>query len=144
MRQGKEEEFSLLPKRLCARQIAFPYSFARINKWRLGTSLSLLCIDVVKRNFMLATLGTWRVNWQSLLDFLLCSLKKTRNKHKSVLLFKTIHRCNRNSGRASCYLLKAHVYEVLCPPLVQDIFDIKYPHVYHISNVHAVLWGATL
>ena len=28
--------FSLLPKQLCARQIAFPYSFARINKWRTG------------------------------------------------------------------------------------------------------------
>ena len=47
--KGRKEEFSLLPKRLCARQIAFPYSFAKINKWRLGTSLSLLCIDVVKR-----------------------------------------------------------------------------------------------
>ena len=33
---------SLLPQRLCASQIAFPYSFARINKWRLGTSLELI------------------------------------------------------------------------------------------------------
>ena len=32
--------FCLLPKSLCVRQNAFPYSFARIdNKWRLGTSM---------------------------------------------------------------------------------------------------------
>ena len=43
--QGKDERktwshfSSLLPKCLCASQIAIPYSFARINKWRLGTSL---------------------------------------------------------------------------------------------------------
>ena len=45
MKNEKRRHFSsLLPKRLCARQIAFPYSFARINKWRLGTSL-------LRRNF---------------------------------------------------------------------------------------------
>ena len=45
--KGRKEEkreatslFLPLPKRLCARQVAFPYSFARKNtEWRLGTSL---------------------------------------------------------------------------------------------------------
>ena len=47
MHPGKEEnakrrQFSfLIPKRLCARQTAFPCSFAKISKWRLGTILSL-------------------------------------------------------------------------------------------------------
>ena len=36
-------KLSLPPKRLYARQIAFPYSFARINVWRLGTSLGGYC-----------------------------------------------------------------------------------------------------
>lgn len=38
-KQENREVLSLPPKRHCGRQIAFPYSFARINKWRLGPSL---------------------------------------------------------------------------------------------------------
>ena len=39
MHQGKKGSSSLFPKRLCARQFFFPYSFARINKRRLRKSL---------------------------------------------------------------------------------------------------------
>ena len=39
--RGRKKDKRLLPKRLCTRQFAFPYSFARMNKWRLGTSLNV-------------------------------------------------------------------------------------------------------
>ena len=39
--RGRQKDKRLLPKRLCTRQFAFPYSFARMNKWRLGTSLNM-------------------------------------------------------------------------------------------------------
>ena len=41
-KNAKRRQFSfVIPKRLCARQTAFPCSFAKISKWRLGTILSL-------------------------------------------------------------------------------------------------------
>ena len=40
-KNAKRRQFSsLLPKRLCARQTAFSFSFAKRRKWRLGTILS--------------------------------------------------------------------------------------------------------
>ena len=39
--KGRKKDKRLLPKRLCTRQFAFPYSFARMNKWRLSTSLNV-------------------------------------------------------------------------------------------------------
>ena len=45
----RRQFFSLLPKRLCARQTAFPCSFAKISKWRLGTSVPNFVKLMMKR-----------------------------------------------------------------------------------------------